>query len=186
MKRESRGREGGGGGGTCGARRLFTVGTVFSILLVLSDGFALRATSPALISLAREFYDAWNHGDIHRAAQRLAPDVEFWDANNSEPFRGRAATTKYLEDCADALPGWQFIITDYAEDAERNRLALTWHVVDSEQRALPFPTKGLSFIVFNDLGQMQFCTDVPEPTVKAGPLQLPLLKFITKALVRRT
>jgi len=45
------------------------------------------------------------------------------DAQYSHPFEGRADVRAYLQECADSLPGWKFIIDDYSEDIVRRRYA---------------------------------------------------------------
>jgi len=90
---------------------------------------------------------------------------------------------QYLQECADSLPGWKFIIDDYTEDYSRGRVGLKWHVSDSSQIPLPFPNKGLSFLVFDQkTGLINECNDMVEPTVKTGPIQLPLLRVVSKIL----
>ena len=140
------------------------------------------AATSSPIKCASAFYDAWNNGDASLAASLCAENVEFWDANNPEPFRGRKAVKAYLQDCVDALSGWKFVIDDYAQDLERNKLGLYWHVSNRRGGSLPFPTRGLSFMEFDSAGLILSCTDIPEPTVKAGPIQLPMLKLVSRAL----
>ena len=145
---------------------------------------AALAAARTPLQTARRFYDSWNRGDVADAGECLDDNVEFLDANNKRPFYGKREVVKYLQDCSDALNGWQFVIDDSAEDKQRNRLGLKWHVEDSKGNPLPFPSRGLSFLRFNEEGLIVFCEDYPEPTAKIGSLQLPLLRLVTKVLVR--
>ncbi|CAM9215628.1 unnamed protein product [Chrysoparadoxa australica] len=157
--------------------------SLVALLAGRATGFSLSVPpTPSPIITARAFYDAWNQGDTAAASALLAPDVIFFDANNSEPFRGRRETSQYLADCTEALGGLQFVIDDWSEDLPRRRLGLMWHVTDAQSNPLPFPTKGVSFLKFDESGLILECTDIPEPTVKVGKLQLPLLGTVTKLL----
>ncbi|CAM9837225.1 unnamed protein product [Choristocarpus tenellus] len=129
---------------------------------------------------AFDFYSAWNRGDIDAAMNNFADDVIFHDLNNKDPLVGRQQLKLYLEECADALPGWKFIIDEHAWDEQQRKLALYWHVANSEGDPIPFPARGLSFLSFNEAGLIKTNVDIPEPAVKAGSLQLPLLKFVSK------
>eukprot|EP00611_Tribonema_gayanum_P011608 TRINITY_DN2190_c0_g1_i2.p1 TRINITY_DN2190_c0_g1~~TRINITY_DN2190_c0_g1_i2.p1 ORF type:complete len:148 (-),score=41.84 TRINITY_DN2190_c0_g1_i2:135-578(-) len=131
---------------------------------------------------AQSFYDSWNNRDVEKAISHFADDVYFVDAQYSKPFNGRSEVKAYLQECADSLPGWKFIIDDYAEDAQRRKVGLKWHVSDTSGINLPFPTNGLSFLEFDESGLIIGCTDMVEPTVKTGVFQLPLLRFVSKVL----
>jgi hypothetical protein len=91
---------------------------------------------------AQGFYDSWNSRDVEKAISYFADDVYFVDAQYSEPFEGKINVKKYLQECADSLPGWKFIIDDYSEDLGRRRVGLKWHVSDSSKTPLPFPSRG--------------------------------------------
>lgn len=128
------------------------------------------------------FYAAWNRKDVDTAISFFADDVFFIDAQYEKPFRGKAAVKAYFQECADSLPGWEFVIDDFAEDSVRRKVALKWHVSDSSKIPLPFPSNGLSFLEFDDRGYIVRCEDMVEPTVKTGALQLPLLRAVSKIL----
>eukprot|EP00638_Chattonella_subsalsa_P021359 CAMPEP_0117876612 /NCGR_PEP_ID=MMETSP0950-20121206/13669_1 /TAXON_ID=44440 /ORGANISM="Chattonella subsalsa, Strain CCMP2191" /LENGTH=199 /DNA_ID=CAMNT_0005730383 /DNA_START=12 /DNA_END=611 /DNA_ORIENTATION=+ len=134
------------------------------------------------IQVATAFYDAWNRRDMDEAIKYFNEDVTFQDAMHSEPFKGRQRVYKYFQDCADSLPGWQFVIDDFVESTKDGKLGLMWHVEDSSGKSLPFPTKGLSFLKFDANGLIKECTDIPEPTVKMGDAQLGLLKAVSTIL----
>ncbi|CAM9332823.1 unnamed protein product [Discosporangium mesarthrocarpum] len=129
---------------------------------------------------AFEFYSAWNRGDIDEAMEKFSTNIVFHDMNNKDPFIGRRQLRRYLEECSDALPGWQFVIDDHAWDEQQRKLGLYWHVSNSDGEPIPFPARGLSFITFDEEGLIKTNIDIPEPAVKAGFLQLPLLKFVSK------
>ena len=99
----------------------------------LTDGYYNKAQS---------FYDSWNSRDVEQAISYFADDVYFVDAQYSKPFEGKANVKKYLQECADSLPGWKFIIDDFSEDLGRRRVGLKWHVSDSRKTPLPFPSRG--------------------------------------------
>jgi hypothetical protein len=131
---------------------------------------------------AAGFYDAWNQKDIKKAIDFFSDNVFFVDGQYSKPFRGKKEVKNYLQECADSLPGWKFIIDDHAEDIKSRKVALKWHVEDSSKMPLPFPTNGLSFVVFDECGKIVECTDMIEATVKTGIFQLPLLRAVSKIL----
>ena len=135
-----------------------------------------------LFDRAAGFYDAWNQKDITKAIEFFSDEVLFVDGQYDRPFRGKREVKNYLQECADSLPGWRFIIDDHAEDLGGQKVALKWHVEDSSKIPLPFPTNGLSFIKFDELGKIVECTDMIEATVKTGTFQLPLLRAVSKIL----
>lgn len=145
-------------------------------------GLVSNARVGGLISNARGFYSAWNRKDVDTAMSFFSPSITFYDAQYAKPFVGAAQVRAYLQECADSLPGWQFIIDDYAEDLERGRLGLRWHVEDSSELPLPFPSNGLSFLEFGPDGYIAVCRDMVEPTLKTGAFQLPLLRAVSKIL----
>lgn len=139
-------------------------------------------TTSGLIDTARAFYSSWNRKDIDTAISFFDDGIIFEDMQYPKPFRGKREVKAYLQECAESLPGWEFVIDDYAEDAARNKVSLKWHVEDTSGIPLPFPTIGLSFLTFNDEGLIKECMDMIEPTVKLGTFQLPLLRAVTKVL----
>ena len=154
-----------------------------------NDGtFLLPNTPPTTIlptnyyERAQGFYNAWNARDVNKAITYFADDVYFIDAQYRRPFVGKNAVRKYIQECADSLPGWAFIIDDYSEDVTRRKVGLKWHVSDSSNIPLPFPSNGVSFLSFDENGLIKECTDMVEPTVKTGAFQLPLLRAVTKIL----
>jgi SnoaL-like domain len=100
------------------------------------------AATDGYYNKAQGFYDSWNSRDVGKAISYFADDVYFVDAQYSEPFEGKTNVQKYLQECADSLPGWKFIIDDYSEDLGRRRVGLKWHVSDSSKTPLPFPSRG--------------------------------------------
>jgi len=85
----------------------------------------------------------------------------------------------------------------------RRKVGLKWHVSDSSNVPLPFPNRGVSFLAFDADGLIKVrsmglarppasflifvppkkeCNDFVEPTVKIGPIQLPLLRRVSKIL----
>lgn len=100
------------------------------------------AATDGYYTKAQGFYDSWNSRDVEKAISYFADDVYFVDAQYSEPFEGKTNVKQYLQECADSLPGWKFIIDDYSEDLERRRVGLKWHVSDSSKTPLPFPSRG--------------------------------------------
>ena len=163
------------------SRRAFLAAAVPAVAL-RRPALAAPAPPGSLIASARGFYSAWNDKDVEKAMGYMADSITFVDAQYPRPFSGSAAVRAYLQDCADSLPGWAFIIDDFAEDAERRRLGLRWHVEDSSRLPLPFPTDGLSMLEFDASGRITVARDMVEPTVKAGELQLPLLRAVSKIL----
>lgn len=163
------------------------------VLLTLhsvAHSFAATATAAAVTPLttgslantAKEFYTLWNDKKVDEAMTLFADDVHFVDGQYSEPFRGKEAARAYIQECADSLVGWNFIIDDYAEDLQQRKLGLKWHVEGRSGMSLPFPTNGLTFMKFSDSGLISECTDMIEATVKTGPIQLPLLRLVSKVL----
>ena len=150
-----------------------------------NDGTLLLPNNPVSTNYyekAQGFYDAWNARDVKKAITYFSDDVIFVDAQYRRPFVGKTAVRKYIQECADSLPGWSFIIDDYSEDVNRRKVGLKWHVSDSSNIPLPFPNKGVSFLSFNENGLIEECTDMVEPTVKTGSFQLPLLRVVSKIL----
>ena len=111
---------------------------------------AVSATS--LYRNAQKFYDAWNARNVDEAMNFFSENVVFYDAQYSRPFVGKVAVRKYIQECADSLPGWSFVIDDYSEDTVRRKVGLKWHVSDSSNVPLPFPNRGVSFLAFDDEG----------------------------------
>ena len=131
---------------------------------------------------AKDFYNSWNNKDIEKAITYFSDDIIFNDAQYDKPFIGKNEVKNYLQECADSLTGWSFIIDDYAEDINGRKVGLKWHVSDSSNIPLPFPNKGISFLKFNENGLITECNDMVEPTVKTGSFQLPLLRVVSKLL----
>lgn len=131
---------------------------------------------------AKGFYDSWNSKDIEKAITYFDDNVYFLDGQYKKPFTGKKEVKKYLADCADSLKNWKFIIDDYILDEKNKKVGLKWHIESTSNIRLPFPTIGLSFLVFNDKGKIINCLDLVEPTIKTGRIQLPLLKVVSKVL----
>ena len=137
---------------------------------------------PEIYRKAAAFYDAWNEKDVDQAMTFFSSDVVLIDSQYDKPFVGAQAVRDYLQECVDSLPGWKFIIDDHAADIPHNTLGLRWHVEDSSHIPLPFPNNGISFLTFNDSGDIREVRDMVEPTVKTGLFQLPLLRAVSKIL----
>lgn len=131
---------------------------------------------------AKGFYDSWNNKDIEKAITYFDDNIYFLDGQYKKPFTGKKEVKKYLTDCADSLKNWKFIIDDYILDEKNKKVGLKWHIESTSNIRLPFPTIGLSFLVFNDKGKIINCLDLVEPTIKTGRIQLPLLKVVSKVL----
>ena len=111
---------------------------------------AVDGVSPTgLYKNAQGFYDAWNARDVEKAMTYFSDGVIFYDAQYSRPFIGKEKVREYIQECADSLPGWAFIIDDYSEDVVRRKVGLKWHVSDSSNVPLPFPNRGVSFLAFD-------------------------------------
>jgi hypothetical protein len=167
------------------SRRETLIGTVAAATLSLSPRPATaegELQRGQLIATARKFYSSWNRKDVETAMSCFASNIVFYDAQYDKPFVGSREVRGYLQECADSLPGWSFIIDDFAEDVGHRKLGLRWHVEDSSNIPLPFPTDGLSFLEFAPDGQIEVCRDMVEPTVKTGAFQLPLLRVVSKIL----
>ncbi len=158
------------------------VATTVAALLAPPLASSAAAPSGSLIANARGFYSSWNEKKVDVAISYFADDVIFRDAQYATPFVGLEAVRAYLQECADSLPGWTFVIDDYAEDTARRKLGLRWHIEDSSKIPLPFPTNGLSFLEFDERGLIVACRDMVEPQLKAGELQLPLLRVVSRIL----
>ena len=141
-----------------------------------------KGETTSYITNAKGFYDSWNNKDVEKAISYFSDDIIFNDAQYEKPFVGRKEVRDYLQECADSLTGWSFVIDDYAEDVSSKNVGLKWHVSDSSNSPLPFPNKGISFLKFDDKGLITECNDMVEPTVKTGTFQLPLLRVISKLL----
>ena len=131
---------------------------------------------------AKGFYDSWNNKDIDKAITYFDDNIYFLDGQYRKPFNGKKEVKKYLIDCANALKNWKFIIDDYILDEKNKKVGLKWHIESTSNIRLPFPTIGLSFLIFNEKGKIINCLDLVEPTIKTGSIQLPLLKVVSKVL----
>lgn len=131
---------------------------------------------------AKGFYDSWNNKDIDKAITYFDDNIYFVDGQYKKPFNGKKEVKKYLVDCADSLKNWKFIIDDYILDEKNKKVGLKWHIEGTNNIRLPFPTVGLSFLIFNEKGKIINCLDLVEPTIKTGFIQLPLLKVVSKVL----
>lgn len=163
------------------SRRAVLSGAAAAAAASLAPVGRASAAEP-LIGSAKGFYNAWNDKDVDRAMSYFADSIVFYDGQYQSPFTGAAAVRGYLQDCADSLPGWRFVIDDYSEDPSRGRLGLRWHVEDSGNLPLPFPNRGLSFLEFDAAGKIVVCRDMIEATVKTGAVQLPLLRAVSAVL----
>lgn len=123
-----------------GARRAIAAMSLIAVSWLPSPHLA--AAAEGYYSRAQGFYDSWNDRDVEKAISYFAENVYFVDAQYSEPFEGKENVKKYLQECADSLPGWKFIIDDYSEDMGRRKVGLKWHVSDSSKTPLPFPSRG--------------------------------------------
>jgi hypothetical protein len=96
----------------------------------------------------------------HRATSHFAPEVKFVDAQYTKPFMGKAEVEAYLRECAESLPGWEFIIDDHAEDLGRRKVGLKWHVsgetmsivIIPVNRGADFNAEGVSLTLKSNLG----------------------------------
>lgn len=162
--------------------------TSFTSSLLIISSLQLPLTLPvkgdatSYITSAKDFYSSWNNKDVDKAISYFSDDIVFNDAQYDKPFIGKIEVKNYLQECADSLTGWSFVIDDYSEDVSRRNVGLKWHVSDSSNSPLPFPNKGISFLKFNENGLINECNDMVEPTVKTGSFQLPLLRVISKLL----
>ena len=169
-----------------GVKTIKSITSFTSSLLIISS-LQLPLTLPAkgdvsYITNAKEFYSSWNNKDVDKAISYFSDDIVFNDAQYDKPFIGKVAVKNYLQECADSLTGWSFIIDDYAEDIKGMKVGLKWHVSDTSNSPLPFPNKGISFLRFDQNGLITECNDMVEPTVKTGAFQLPLLRVVSKLL----
>ena len=123
----------------------------------------------------KRYFQLWNTRDIDSIMELFSPDVAYEDGLYAQPFRGREALHSHLTRAGNALPrAYVFVVDDMAEDAQRGRCAVRFHLESTiTGNTVPF-SKGISFFTLqhrtdgNNGWWLTSGYDLAEPLLKPG------------------
>jgi len=117
------------------------------------------------------YYECYNEKNIDEVLKLFSEDVIYEDLIYQEPFKGKQSVAAYFTKIGNLVPkDIKFVVDDITENDER-KCGVLWHVeLESEKEGLvelPF-SRGCSFYVVDEQGQISFARDIVEPAIKPG------------------
>lgn len=117
------------------------------------------------------YYECYNEKNIDEVLKLFSEDVVYEDLIYQEPFQGKQSVAAYFTKIGNLVPkDIKFVVDDITESDER-KCGVLWHVeLESEKDGLvdlPF-SRGCSFYVLNEQGEISFARDIVEPAIKPG------------------
>ena len=134
-------------------------------------------------SVIQSFYQAVNRRDILAAMNLVDDNCLYQDLNFSQPFQGKEAVQKLLEESCNGIPDdLQFVIDDITV-GDPLAVGVFWHV---ELDGTPFPnSRGASFYRLSEKsGKLVLARDVVESPFKPGHAAFFIIRLVTP-LIRR-
>eukprot|EP00980_Cylindrotheca_fusiformis_P002469 scaffold584_cov132-Cylindrotheca_fusiformis.AAC.22 len=104
-----------------------------------------------------------------------ASNVEYNDCFERKPFVGKEDVTKHMQAKVAQRKGRGDVRIDKISDGT-TACGFGWTWVSGNKEGL----RGTTFVELNDMGQIQYVMETPEPLFKPGNLTVKLLKAVTK------
>lgn len=133
--------------------------------------------------LIESIYEAINRRDLNAAMEWIDDQCIYEDLNFSQPFKGKEAVRKLLEESCQGIPDeLQFIIDDLTT-GDGLAVGILWHV---ELDGIPFPNgRGVSFYRFSEVtSKLVLARDLVESPIKPGKAAFFIIRLVSP-LVRR-
>ena len=129
-------------------------------------------------NLIQSLYQAINNRDINVAIDYIDEDCIYEDLNFSQPFQGKEAVAKLLQESVQGIPNELKFVIDDITIGDNLKVGVLWHV---ELDEIPFPNgRGVSFYRISEVThKLIFARDIVEPPLKPGKVAFFIIRLVS-------